>query len=152
MGKINSCPCYTIYYEYYNYFVSEYHNLCFRKENEHTCTRMLPQILTCTFTVCINSHWVFTCFFSVQAQEIPGVKVFRFEGALMFASFDYFKNKLIEKSGLDPFELRKQKKILLSKTSPLSHKMAPNTRTTKNQTSPCTLEQTRALVDEQKLT
>ena len=35
------------------------------------------------------------------------MKVFRFEGALMFASFDYFKSKLIEKTGLDPLALRK---------------------------------------------
>ena len=45
-----------------------------------------------------------------KAQEIPGVKVFRFEGALLFASFDYFRSKLIEKTGVDPVILRKQQK------------------------------------------
>lgn len=39
------------------------------------------------------------------------MKVFRFEGALLFASFDYFRSKLIEKTGIDPIALRKQQKL-----------------------------------------
>lgn len=54
----------------------------------------------------------------LQAQELPGVKVFRFEGALMFASFDYFRSKLIEKTGLDPIALRKDKQKAPSKNTP----------------------------------
>ena len=46
----------------------------------------------------------------IQAQEIPGVKVFRYEGTVMFASFEYFKSKLIEKTGCDPLIMRKLQK------------------------------------------
>ena len=42
-----------------------------------------------------------------QAIEDPGVCVFRYEGPLMFASFPYFKHKLIEKTSVDPVERRK---------------------------------------------
>ena len=37
----------------------------------------------------------------------------------MFASFDYFKNKLIEKTGLNPFALREQQKSLGTKAHSL---------------------------------
>lgn len=46
----------------------------------------------------------------MQACEVQGVKVFRFEGTVMFASFEYFKTKLIQKTGCDPLKLRKQQK------------------------------------------
>ena len=36
--------------------------------------------------------------------------MFRYEGTVMFASFDYFKSKLIEKTGCDPLILRKLQK------------------------------------------
>lgn len=45
-----------------------------------------------------------------KAKEISGVKIFRYEGALFFASFDYFRTKLIQKTGLDPMVLAKQQK------------------------------------------
>ena len=49
-------------------------------------------------------------FILLQAKEIPGVKIFRYEGALFFASFDYFRTKLIQKTGLDPLVLAKLQK------------------------------------------
>ena len=46
--------------------------------------------------------------------------MFRFEGAVLFASFSYFRQCLIAKSGLDPFRLSKQKKKLALKSSATS--------------------------------
>lgn len=57
-------------------------------------------------------------FIRLQAKEIPGVKIFRYEGALFFASFDYFRTKLIQKTGLDPLVLAKlHKRAAKSKQS-----------------------------------
>lgn len=42
-----------------------------------------------------------------QAKEAAGVKIFRFEGPLLYLSFDYFKRTLISKTGFDPSGLAK---------------------------------------------
>lgn len=51
--------------------------------------------------------------------------MFRFEGALMFASFTYFRSCLIAKSGLDPFRLAKQKRKHELKNSEASQLSKP---------------------------
>ena len=35
-----------------------------------------------------------------QAQELPGIKIFKFEGALFFASSDRFREQLLQRTGL----------------------------------------------------
>lgn len=35
-----------------------------------------------------------------QAQELPGIKIFKFEGALFFASADRFREQLLQRTGL----------------------------------------------------
>ena len=40
-----------------------------------------------------------------QAQEIDGLKIFRFEGSLYFASCDKFREKLYLRTGLNPREV-----------------------------------------------
>lgn len=53
----------------------------------------------------------------LQAIENPEVRVFRYEGALMFASFPYFRHKLIEKTSVDPITRRKLLKTAASNQS-----------------------------------
>lgn len=46
--------------------------------------------------------------FSLQMPNMCGSRVFRFECALNFANFDYFREALVTKTGLDPLILRKR--------------------------------------------
>ena len=36
----------------------------------------------------------------VQAFEVPGLKIFKYDGAVFFANFDYFRSQMYEKTGL----------------------------------------------------
>ncbi len=70
--------------------------------------------LVCKF-ICKNSLIFKTLFrnrviFPLQAREIPGVQIFRFDGALYFASFEYFRTKLYQKTGLNPIAIGKYQK------------------------------------------
>lgn len=48
--------------------------------------------------------------FYVQAQEIPGIKVFRFTSSLYYANTEHFTHKLYRKTGCDPGEIRANQK------------------------------------------
>lgn len=76
------------------------------------------------------------CILFIQAQEVPGVTVFRYEGAVMFASFDYFRDKLIEKSGFDPLKICKQMKhAALNSHEELQNKESNNAKKTTSSAS-----------------
>ena len=53
-----------------------------------------------TIYVSLLKYYKQTCF--LKASEIRAVKVFRYEGALCFASFHYFLTSLVRKTGLVP--------------------------------------------------
>lgn len=44
-----------------------------------------------------------------QAKEIPGIKIFRFDGAVYFANAERFKTNLFKYTGLDPKVLKAKK-------------------------------------------
>lgn len=46
----------------------------------------------------------------MQAQEIPGIKVFRFTSSLYYANTEHFTHKLYRKTGCNPGEIRENQK------------------------------------------
>ena len=56
--------------------------------------------------------------FFLKAQEINGVKIFRFEGSLYFASCDKFREKTYLRTGVNPRELIRLKEKALAASPP----------------------------------
>ena len=50
----------------------------------------------------LYAPYVLILFFLVQATEVPGVKVFRYESSLFFANAENFVNAVAELTGVDP--------------------------------------------------
>ena len=47
--------------------------------------------------------------FFLKAKEIPGIKIFRFDGAVYFANAERFKTNLYKYTGLDPKALKNRR-------------------------------------------
>ena len=45
----------------------------------------------------------------VEAKEVPGIKIVRFESFLFFANLEYFKRKLCKLSGINPIAYNHKK-------------------------------------------
>ena len=51
----------------------------------------------------------------IQAREIPGIKIYRFESSLYYANAEHFLTKLFHKSGVNPRDLKQARKKLEKK-------------------------------------
>lgn len=56
-----------------------------------------------------------------QAQEIAGIKIFRFEAPLYFGNVDHFRRSLAAETGLDPKELKIVHKVIKETDLSLHH-------------------------------
>ncbi|XP_048589441.1 solute carrier family 26 member 6-like [Nematostella vectensis] len=67
------------------------------------------------------------------AEEIPGIKIFRFESAVFYANAEYFRNALIQKIGMDPLVVNRHmmgsSQTLNKPSSPQNHEKADSSET-----------------------